>query len=638
MIEIKKGLQMEEPISYKYRELSGWWHIFGVIITVAVALYHFIDVPNFGLPYFIFRYIHWMLIAVLVFIYFPALKNSRRDRPTAIDLACTLGCIAVGTYVLFNYDVIISRLEAPVITDLVLGALFILLVLEGGRRTAGVPLVVFAVVFLAYALFGQAMPGLLKHQGYHATQIISHLYLNANVIFAYLLSLSLRLVPFVILGSFLQKADAGLLFQDLSLLMNGYFTGAPRRPSLLFSGLVGSFTGSSTANVTNTGSVTVPLMKNYGYNPAFAGGVEVVASAGGQILPPVMGVAAFVIADYIGVPYEKVILAALVPAILYFITLYFMVHFRALKDGIPPVTQEERPEFSKVIIRAVIIFTPLVFLVALLILGFSPPRAVFVSLLLIIALSWFKADMRMGLKKILEALLSGMKKAVEIVAALAVAAIMISILMMTGLSLNFIVMIDMWSSGSLPVALAITLGVSLFFGMGIPTVAKYMLLATLAAPALVFMGTPLLATHLLILYFAAASDITPPLGLASYAVEDRSDTPPLLVSLEAFKLGLALYILPVCFVYGASLLLQGNSSEIIIAFATALLGCTGLGAAMQGYFVRELSYCYRVLLFVGSLMLIDVGWIWDLIGLFLVGGIFLLNHRSKKLFAQNQEI
>ncbi len=631
LMERQKETLVQEALKGKHRDLAGWWNYLAITLAVGTALYH-IYTAYFGAPFaLLFRNIHWMLIASLIFIYFPALKKSPRDKPTVLDIGCVLISIALGMYVILNYTAIAGRAGSPVTADIVLGAVLVLIVMEAGRRTVGWPIVVIAILFLCYAYYGQAMPGLLLHRGYSIARIFPFLYLTDAGIFGIPLGVSSRFILlFVIFGAFLEKAGAGIFFRDLSLALTGRYVGGPGKAAILFSGFIGSITGSSTANVVTTGTFTIPLMKKLGYSPEFAGGVEADASTGGQILPPVMGAAAFVMAEYIGVPYVTVMVAAIVPAFLYFITSFFMVHYRALRDNLLPVPKADLPRLSTVLKDGFYYFTPLIILIVLLVMRFSPSRAVFWALLSTIALSWIKTDTRMGPKEIIEALHYGVLKALEVVAACAVAGIIIGMVTMTGLGLKFSTLIELLAGGNLMAGLFYTLVASLILGMGVPTTAKYIILATLVAPALVALGAPLLAAHLFILYFGTDADITPPVGLAAYAAAGLAGAHPMKTAIEAFKMGITAYIVPFAFILGPALLLQGPLYEIFLACATALLACAGLGAAMQGFFVRRMPLWHRGLLLIGSVMLMETSMLGDLIGFLLVGGIFFIEYLAEK--------
>ncbi len=625
MIQKSSEDKIAEALKGKHRSLTG---IFGKMITfiaAGIALYH-LYTAYFGPPFAVlFRNIHWMLLAVLIFLVYPIRKKRVTSRPGLFDLLCVALSLVVGFYLWLNWSAIAARAGAPITADIILGALLVLLVFEAARRTVGWPIILVSVLFLFYAYFGQAMPGMLAHRGYSIARIFPYLYLTDAGIFGIPLGVSARFILlFIVFGTFLDRSGAGIFFRDLSLALTGRFVGGPAKSAVIFSAFIGSITGSSTANVVTTGTFTIPLMKKLGYDPAFAAGVEADASTGGQILPPVMGAAAFVMAEFLGKPYLDIMIAAAVPAFLYFATSYFMIHFRALRDGLVGLPRKELPNLKTTLLGGFYYFVPLVLLVVLLFRGLSPARSVFFAIIITIALSWLRRETRMGATDIYHALAEGVIKALEVAAACAVAGIIIGMVTMTGLGLKFSTLIEQLSMGHLLLALPLTMIASLFLGMGVPTTAKYIILATLVAPALVKLGAPLLAAHLFILYFGTDADITPPVGLAAYAAAGIAGANPLLTGYEALKMGITAYIVPFMFLYGPALLLNGSLAEILLSFATALFACVGLGAAMQGYFVRSMPFWHRPFLFIGSVMLMETSFLWDLIGLALVGGIFLM--------------
>jgi len=627
MIQKSSEDKIEEALKGKHRSLTG---IFGKMITfiaAGIALYH-LYTAYFGPPFAVlFRNIHWMLLAVLIFLVYPIRKKRVTSRPGLFDLLCVALSLVVGFYLWMNWSAIAARAGAPITADIILGALLVLLVFEAARRTVGWPIILVSVLFLFYAYFGQAMPGMLAHRGYSIARIFPYLYLTDAGIFGIPLGVSARFILlFIVFGTFLDRSGAGIFFRDLSLALTGRFVGGPAKSAVIFSAFIGSITGSSTANVVTTGTFTIPLMKKLGYDPAFAAGVEADASTGGQILPPVMGAAAFVMAEFLGKPYLDIMIAAAVPAFLYFATSYFMIHFRALRDGLVGLPRKELPNLKTTLLGGFYYFIPLVLLVVLLFRGLSPARSVFFAIIITIGLSWLRRETRMGATDIYHALAEGVIKALEVAAACAVAGIIIGMVTMTGLGLKFSTLIEQLSMGHLLLALPLTMIASLFLGMGVPTTAKYIILATLVAPALVKLGAPLLAAHLFILYFGTDADITPPVGLAAYAAAGIAGANPLLTGYEALKMGITAYIVPFMFLYGPALLLNGSLAEILLSFATALFACVGLGAAMQGYFVRSMPFWHRPILFIGSVMLMETSLLWDMIGFALVGGIFLMEY------------
>ncbi len=615
---------------------KGNYGLFVTFFAAFTGFYH-LYTAYFGPPFAIlFRNIHWMMAAVLIFFLFPAHKKSPKDRPEIWDWLCIIISVVLGFYLWLGWDVIAGRAGAPLTADIILGGLLTVIVIDAARRTVGWPMVVVSVLFLIYAYFGRSMPGLFMHRGYSLARIFPYLYLTDAGIFGIPLGVSSRFILlFVIFGSFLDRSGAGIFFRDLSLSMTGKYVGGPAKAAVVFSAFIGSITGSSTANVATTGTFTIPLMKKLGYDPAFAAGVETNASAGGQILPPVMGAAAFVMAEFLERPYRDIMIAAAFPAFMYFATSYFMIHYEALKKGLVGLPSEEIPSFKETFKNGFYYFTPLVLLIFMLFTGFSAARSVFWAILLTIPLSWLKKESRMYLKDIYFTMAEGVVKALEVVAACAAAGIIIGMVTMTGLGLKFSTIIEQLSGGELWVALPITMVASLFLGMGVPTTAKYIILATLVAPALVAMGSPMLPAHLFILYFGVDADVTPPVGLAAYAAAGIAGANPLRTGLQAFTIGLTAYIVPFIFIYSPAYLLDASLYQLAYVLPTAVLGCAVLGAAVRGYFLRPMPIWQRVIAGIGSVLLMDSTILLDFVGL---AAIVLIIFIEVKANRQKKEV
>jgi TRAP transporter 4TM/12TM fusion protein len=618
-----------EALEGKFRHYEGTYKRYITAYAAFVGLYHIYTAYAGPIPpeAILFRNAHWMMLAILIFLLFPARRNSPTDRPSLWDWTCVLITLVVGFNLLLNWSTIAARAGAPIPSDIILGALLVVMVFEAARRTVGWPILAVAALFLVYSYFGQSMPTILAHRGYSINRIFPYLYLTDAGIFGIPLGVSSRFILlFIIFGSFLDRSGAGNFFKDLSLALTGKYVGGPAKASVAFSAMIGSITGSSTANVVTTGTFTIPLMKKLGYDPAFAAGVEADASTGGQILPPVMGAAAFVMAEFIGIPYRDVMIAAAFPAFMYFATSYYMIHFRALKDGLVGIPKSEIPSLKETVKSGFYYFLPLMLLVYMLIIGRSPGRSVFFALFLTIGLSWLKEETRMYPKDIALAIADGVKKSLEVVAACAVAGIIIGMVTMTGLGLKFSTIIEQLAGGQLWVALPLTMIASLFLGMGVPTTAKYIILATLVAPALVSMGAPILSAHLFILYFGTDADITPPVGLAAYAAAGLAGADPLRTGWEAMKMGLTAYIVPYLIIYRPAVILNAPLSEMLIVFPTVFIACALLGAAVQGYFIRVMPMWHRFVLAAGAILLMDPKILFDIIGAALIAFIAILEY------------
>jgi len=623
----------------KKRVLSGIWAIFAQVLAAGTGLYH-LYCAYFGPPFaLLFRNIHWMLLASLLFLLYPMSPRHKGKQPGIVDVLLVLTSVFLGLYVWLNWTEIAARAGAPTLTDVVFGAIFVAVVLEAGRRTVGWPIVIVGLFFLSYAYFGRAMPGLLRHRGYSFSRIFPYMYLTDAAVFGIPLGVSAKFILlFIIFGSFLERSGAGDFFRDLSFALTGRFVGGPAKAAVVFSGLMGSITGSSTANVVTTGTFTIPLMKKMGYHPAFAAGVEAAASTGGQILPPVMGAAAFVMAEWLSVPYAKVMTAAVVPAVLYFTATYFMVHFRSKREGLVGLPREDLPHLGATLKKGFYYFLPLIVLIFMLSSGHSPSRSVLYAILLTVPLSWIHKESRMYPRDIISALADGTMRALEVASACAVAGIIIGVVTMTGLGLKFSTLIVDLSRGHLILALPLTMISALILGMGVPTTAKYIIMATLVAPALVDLGAPLMAAHLFILYFGTDADITPPVGLASYAAAGLAGANPMRTGWEAFKLGLSAYLVPFMFIYGPALILNAPLARILVAIPTAIIGIVALSAAIQGYYLYPIPWVQRVLLFVAAIALIDPNPTIDGAGLFIIIAITLYEYltRQRRLGAVRQ--
>ncbi len=630
--------KMKEALESRCRPYTGRYQAVITAYAAFVGFYH-LYTAYFGPPFaLLFRNIHWMMIAVLLFVLYPARPSSPQHRPTLWDGLCVVISLILGFYVWLNYAAIANRAGAPTQVDILFGLLLVVMVVEACRRTVGWPIIIVSMAFLVYAFYGPFMPGILIHRGYSLARIFPYLYLTDAGIFGIPLGVSSRFILlFIVFGSYLDRSGAGVFFRDLSLALTGKYVGGPAKSAVLFSAFIGSITGSSTANVATTGTFTIPLMKKLGYDPAFAAGVEANASCGGQILPPVMGAAAFVMAEFIRVEYRVVMLAAAFPAFMYFATSFFMIHYEALKKGLVGMPKDELPHLAKTLKDGYYFFTPLLLLIAMLIKGFSPGRAVFFAILATIVLSWFKKENRMYLVDIYKATAQGVIKSLEVVAACAAAGIIIGMVTMTGLGLKFSTIIEQLAGGQLWIALPITMIASLFLGMGVPTTAKYIILATLVAPALVNMGAPLLSAHLFILYFGADADVTPPVGLASYAAAGIAGANPMRTGWEAFKIGLTAYILPYLIIYYPAIILRAPWWELAYVLPTCLLGSAVLGAAVRGYYLRKMPIWHRLLAGVGSVMLMDARIMTDLMGIALVALIYLVEYVATRRERENAE-
>jgi TRAP transporter 4TM/12TM fusion protein len=476
------------------------------------------------------------------------------------------------------------------------------------------------------------MPGFLNHRGYSIERIISHMYYTTEGVLGVPLGVAATFIfLFILFGAFLEKTGIGKFFIDLANSVAGFAAGGPAKVAVLTSALEGTVSGSSVANTVGSGSFTIPLMKILGYKPEFAGAVEAAASTGGQIMLPIMGAAAFLMAEFIGMPYLDIAKAAAIPALLYFTGIWIMVHFEAKKLGMKGLSRDELPKLSKVMKERGYLFIPLIGIIYFLVEGSTPIKAALYGLLLAILASFIRKDTRLSLKDFLEALETGARNALGVSIACACAGIIVGTITLTGLGLKLGNGLIGLSGGNLILTLIFTMITSLILGMGAPTTANYIITSTIAAPAIVMLGVPVLAAHMFTFYFGIIADITPPVALAAFAGSAIAKSNPLKTGIIASKLAIAAFIIPYVFVFNPALLLINTTPlQIIQMIITSVLGMIGIGAAMEGYFMTHAGKLERVAFLVGGLMLVDPGLLTDIIGLGLMGSLFVYQRLKVK--------
>ncbi|MFN2340404.1 MAG: TRAP transporter permease [Halanaerobium sp.] len=619
--------------SADYRHYTGLAAILVSTIAIVLSLFH-LYTAGFGVLLALKqRAVHLGFIFTLIFLLYPALKNKKDNKfILGIDLILALGSIAISSYIIFNYEVLVRRAGMYTQLDQFMAILAIIIVLEGTRRALGPELPAIAVLFLLYAHYGQQMPGMLAHRGYSWSRIASHMYFTTEGIFGIPLGVSATYIfLFLLLGAFAKRTGLGDLFIDLALSLTGRTTGGPAKAAVVSSGLMGSISGSSVANTVTTGSFTIPLMKRVGYNSQFAAAVEAAASTGGQIMPPIMGAAAFIMAEFIGVPYVTIARAAILPAILYYITVGLMVHFEAKKQGLQGMSDDLIPKFLDVLKNRGHMIAPLIIIFYYLFKGYTPLRAAFLGILVSFALSFFKKDTRMNLQDLLDTLREGAISALGVAAACAAVGFIVGVTTLTGLGLKFTSLTVALSQGNLFLALFFTMVACTILGTGLPTTATYIVLATMAAPALTELGVPILAAHLFVLYFGVVADLTPPAALAAYAGAGISGSNPLKTGLTAVKLAIAGFVVPFVFAYSPSLLLIDTTVfQVILITGSSILGVFALAAAVLGYLNRKTTIIERLLLLGSAYGLLIPGWQSDILGIILLGTVLYLQFNKEE--------
>ncbi|VEF46622.1 TRAP type transporter protein [Bacillus freudenreichii] len=568
---------------------------------------------------------------LLIPLLFPLKKQGQKIHRLADYVYFAASLITVG-YIFFSFPEIQFREGTPTQSDIIFGTILVLLVLEGTRRTVGWAMTIIVATFIGYVFFGQHLQGILNHPGISFQKAISTYFITTQGIFGIILgAMSNYIITFIIFGAFLAKSKAGKFFIDLSYSLTGAKTGGPAKVAVVASGLMGSISGAAVSNVATTGTLTIPLMKRVGYKGHFAGGVEAAASAGGQLMPPVMGAAAFLIAANLQIPYASLMLYAIIPALLHYFAVYYMVHFEAKKNNLSGLKKEELPNTKRVLIEGWFLLLPIILIVGILVLGYSPQIAGFYSILSIILVSLFRKDTRMSFKDILSALEIGAKNSVSITAICAAAGLLVSSVSLTGLGLKFSSIVLNLTSGSLILSLICIMLASIILGMGMPTVSAYVILAVLGVPALVQLGVEPISAHLFVFYFAIMSNVTPPVAVAAYTAAAIAGSNPNKTGLAGLKICLGTFIIPYMFVYGPELLLQGDPLGVGIAIVTSMLGIVCLASSLQGWLITSMGIFERIGNFACALLLINTGWITDLIGVALFLLITFNQYRKQKM-------
>ncbi|HON84848.1 MAG TPA: TRAP transporter permease [Syntrophorhabdaceae bacterium] len=575
------------------------------------------------------RVIHLSLGFLITFLTYPYLKGRKIN---FIDIGLAILSLLSGLYVIINMDAIVDRAGLPTTWDIVFGVITILLVLEMTRRVIGLALVIVSVVFLLYAYFGPYLPDAIAHRGYSIERIATHMYTTLEGIYGVPIGVSATFVIlFVIFGAFLEATKTGDFFINFANSIAGKKRGGPAKVAVISSGFFGTISGSAVANVVGTGTYTIPLMKRTGYAPNFAAAVEAVASSGGQLVPPVMGAAAFVISEMTGESYLKICLAAIIPSILYYTSLFTAVHMEARRANLSGLSDEEVPKFWGTLkSQGYLAISALVLIYFLAVELRSPSFSAFWAIVAALILSSIKKSTRLNLKGLAKALESGAKGALSVVAACAAAGIVVGVVTLTGLGLKFSGAIIQLAHGNLYLTLIFTMIASLILGMGLPTTAAYIICAILAVPALTNLGVNVLSAHLFVFYFAIISAITPPVALAAYAGAGIAKSDPMKTGLTACRIGLAAFIVPYMFVFNPALLMSGSVMNIIWVTFTALVGVYLLSSSVIGWWLAYMSVWERVLLFVASLLLIEPRVITDAIAVVFIIPVLLYQLKQRK--------
>ena len=623
----------------RFRALEGWQAKLVSLIAIAMSCFHFYT-SGFGLLLAQKQgAVHLAFTLCLVFLLYPA--TSKQSKTSGIPFYdFILGAVGVASamYLVVFFNDLTTRAGLPTQTDLIMGFLLIVTLLEATRRISNPVLPCLAIVALLYCYVGRSLPDMIAHRGFSIPRIVNHMYLGTEGIFGTPLEVSSTFVfMFILFGAVLEKTGLGKFIIDLSMALAGWSTGGPAKVAVVSSGLMGTVSGSSVANVCTTGMFTIPLMKSVGYEPHFAGAVEAVASTGGQIVPPVMGAGAFIMAQFLGVPYIEVALAAVVPALLYYFAVMVQVHFEATRLGLKGIPWSQLPPLWPLLRSKGFLLIPLVAIIYFLLAGFTPLRAAFNGILVSFVLSWLNKETRLTPPRIMEAFETGARGAIGVACACATVGMVVGMGTLTGLALRIANAIVTLAGGSKILTLFYTMLASIVLGTGLPTTANFIVTSTMAAPALFKLGVPAKAAYMFVFYFGIAADLTPPVALAAYAGSGIAGSDPMKTGVTAFKLALAGFLVPYVYVYNPMLLfIDVVPLEMIQAIFTALLGVFLLAMATIGFYKAHLPWYLRITAFAGALGLLIPGTVSDLAGLGVLVLIFFIQTAKAKSLAKKK--
>jgi TRAP transporter 4TM/12TM fusion protein len=620
------------------RKLEGWYNAVLKIIAAVFSIF-FLYTTFFGLIsqeshvgfYFLGTF-------VLSFMLYKARKKSPEKRISILDGLFILGIIVVIIYYILELPTLADRIGGgTALRDVIFGWFLIIMSLELARRVVGKVIPIIGIVLLIYAYFGPYFPLGLGHSGFSLSRIAEYLFLTSDGILGMICNIfASYILIFVILGSFMEVSGAGKMFVDLAYSITGKHTGGPGLASVITSALFGTISGSAVANVVVDGVFTIPLMKRLGYPPHFAGAVEAATSTGGQYMPPVMGAAAFLLAEISGTPYVEVIKVAAIPACLYFLSVGVIIYLEAVKRGLRGMPASELPQIRE-LMKEIHLLLPIPILIVLLALDFTPFIAAFYSICSTVVLSWFRKSTRMGPKKIFEALVGGARSSLSVGATVGIIGIVIGVTNLTGLANYFQQFVIYLSGGHLFLLIFLIIIAGIFIGMGLPTTPSYVVLVILGVPSLIKMGVPTLTAHLLVFWVAVQSCVTPPVALAAWAAAAIAKSDPWKTGWTATKIASWIYLMPFLFVY-TSILNVGWNFNFILTVIDCIIALMAWGAALEGYLFKETSLFERICLLAGALGLLHEGLITDIVGISLFIMVIVIQKislsRAKKVALQ----
>lgn len=644
----KKVLKENEPVEIEIADEEGattrvfinkWLKLFIAMVAVAMTVFHIVVLGFYMIPSIQLFCVHWGLGLMLTFWYYPYKKGKVQHVIPSSDIILSILVFISALYMFINFEPIIYRtsMGLPNAFDLIAGGLAILLTLEAGRRTIGIALPLVVVVFLAIALFGRYLPSFISNRGYSVKRLISYLMGNEGLFAAPLRMSATDVFLLVTFGAFLTCTGVGNFFMELAMRIAGKNRGGPAKVAVISSCLFGTISGSAVANVIGTGNFTIPLMKKNGYSPEFAGAVEAVASTGGQIMPPVMGAGAFVMAEMIGMRYSQIAAAALIPAMLYYFAVFVAVDIEAAKNRLKGVEINDTETTLSFFFKGWYLLIPLVVLIySVAVRHDSVTRAALLAILSCCIVSYFKKETRLDVGKFLKVLELSAFRSLTIIAATALAGLAIGTIMLTGLGMKLTLILNALSQHSMLLALIIAAITASILGMGLPTVAAYIISASVLASGMMELGMPVLVAHMFLFFYSVLAMITPPVALAAYAGANIARCNPMRVGMRSVRLGLIAFILPFFFAYAPELLLIGTPINVIWAIITSIFGTYFLTAGLAGWcFGKGIPLVPRAMLIIGSLGMIFPGWETDLLGLVIIVGSLAILRFTKKDLREN---
>lgn len=587
-----------------------------IVVALAMSCFHFYTALNGILRAWLQRCVHIMFVLMLGYLSYGKFKGKAAYVEKIVSVSLV---VFVAWYSLKNNATIMFRDGNPTTMDMIVGAILVLLLIEAARRFVGPAMATVIIVFILYTFFGHYLPGRLNCPKYTFGRIIGQLYNStAGIMGSTAGTSATNVVMFIFLGAFLQESGAGEFFSDTAIKATRKIRGGPAKAAVVASALMGMIQGNSISNVATTGTFTIPLMKKSGYSATFAGAVEATASTGGMIMPPVMGAAAFLMAEFTSTSYNKIIVYAIVPALLYYLGVYLVIHFRALKINLIPVDMNGVLSRKEMFWKGLTAMVPLCILITMMLLGRSPQNCATVSIISLVIIWLIRPVERMKIKSLLSAMISGSMGMITVGTACASAGIVVGTISLTGLGIKISVLTKMAQS-NVWVLLILCMVVCIVLGMGLPVTASYVLSAVTLGSALTSIGFGLIPAHLFLMYFCTMSAITPPVALASYTAAGISGASPNATGWQALLIAIPAFIVPFCFIFNTELLLMGQTVPIILAILSAALGVFSVSLTTEGWMFCRLGIFQRILTGTAAILLLAVGSVTDIIGVILLG-------------------